>query len=144
MIDSWPATLQRFEIEIDESAGHHSWVLHHLASIHHLPFRQFKTFAVRRLVHPVARLPFPPASIPMPVIQKGYEPCAIPVDLLEAVIEGDSDVRMRNLCLDWWEIGSNELDSLVKACSGLQTLQVAISFPLIKMVSVTVVVRELS
>jgi hypothetical protein len=41
---------------------------------------------------------------------------------------------MRDLCLDWWEMGPNELDGLVKACTSLSRLQVGVSFPIVKLV----------
>jgi hypothetical protein len=43
-------------------------------------------------------------------------------------------MKMRDLCLDWWEMGPNELDGLVKACSGLARLRVGITFPVVKLV----------
>lgn len=143
-IDAWPKTLRSFTIEIDESAGHHSWVLDHLASIDHIPFAQLQEFRVGRLVHPIARLPFPPVGVAIPSIQKGYELSPVPMCLLQAIVEGEpnSDLynfkpnaKMRILCLDWWEIGPNELDGLVKSLPSLRFLQVAISFPLVKMAS---------
>lgn len=42
---------------------------------------------------------------------------------------------MRVLCLDWWEMGPNELDGLVKGCTGLAKLRVGITFPIVKLVS---------
>jgi hypothetical protein len=133
-IDIWPTNLKSFTIEIDESAPHHSWVLHHLASIHHLPFSQFDTFQVKRLVHRTALLPFPPVNASVPKIQKGHEPEAVPPLLLEAIVDGE-ELKMRVLCLDWWEMGPNELDGLVKGCTGLAKLRVGITFPIVKLVS---------
>jgi hypothetical protein len=133
-IDTWPTNLRSFTIEIDESAPHHSWVLHHLASIHHLPFSQFDTFQVKRLVHPTALLPFPPVNASVPKIQRGHEPEAVPPQLLEAILGGE-EMKMRVLCLDWWEMGPNELDGLVKGCTGLSKLRVGITFPIVKLVS---------
>lgn len=83
-------------------------------------------------------------GVAVPAVQKGYEIGPIPIGLLQAIVEGepkidkynpDPNVRMRILCLDWWEIGPNELDGLVKNLSALSFLQVAISFPLVKMAS---------
>ena len=133
-IEAWPPTLREFHIDVFESAIHHSWVLQHLGSIHYLPFVQLQVFAVRRLVHPVASLPFPPVGVAVPTVQKGYEPSMIPVELLEAIVDGETELRLRILRLDWWELGPNELDGLVKTCSALKALNVAISFPLVKMV----------
>ena len=133
-IDTWPVNLRSFTIEIDELAPHHSWVLHHLASIHHLPFSQFDTFQVKRLVHPTALLPFPPVNASVPKVQKGHEPEAVPPLLLEAIVDGE-EMKMRVLCLDWWEMGPNELDGLVKGCTGLLKLRVGITFPIVKLVS---------
>lgn len=132
-IDTWPTTLRSFIIEIDESAPHHSWVLHHLASIHHLPFAQFHTFRVKRLVHPTALLPYPPVNASVPKIQKGHQAEAVPPLLLEAIVDGE-EIKIRDLCLDWWEMGPNELDGLVKGCAGLTRLQVGITFPVVKLV----------
>lgn len=132
-IDTWPSNLRSFTIEIDESAPHHSWVLHHLSSIHHLPFSQFDTFRVKRLVHPIALLPFPPVNASVPKIQKGHEAEAVPQALLDAIIDGE-EIKMRDLCLDWWEMGPNELDGLVKGCTGLARLRVGITFPVVKLV----------
>jgi len=133
-IDTWPPNLRSFTIEIDESAPHHSWVLHHLASIHHLPFSQFDSFQVKRLVHPTALLPFPPVNASVPKIQRGHEPEAVPPALLVAILDGE-EMKMRVLCLDWWEMGPNELDGLVKGCTGLAKLRVGITFPIVKLVS---------
>jgi hypothetical protein len=132
-IDIWPTTLRSFTIEIDESAPHHSWILHHLSSLHDLPFAQFDTFRVKRLVHPTALLPFPPVNASVPKIQKGHEPEAVPQGLLDAIMVGE-EIKMRDLCLDWWEMGPNELDGLVKACSCLAKLRVGITFPIVKLV----------
>jgi hypothetical protein len=134
-IDTWPTTLRSIIIEIDESAPHHSWVLHHLASIHHIPFAQLDTFRVKRLVHPSALLPYPPVNASVPKIQKGHDSEAISPALLEAIMEGEGEIRMRDLCLDWWEMGPNELDALVKGCTGLARIQVGITFALVKLVS---------
>jgi hypothetical protein len=139
-IDTWPTNLKSFTIEIDESAPHHSWVLHHLASIHHLPFSQFDTFQVKRLVHPTALLPFPPVNASVPKIQKGHEPEAVPPLLLEAIVDGE-EMKMRVLCLDWWEMGPNELDGLVKGCTGLAKLRVGITFPIVKLVSHVLIIN---
>jgi hypothetical protein len=99
-IETWPRNLKSFTIEIDESAPHHSWVLHHLASIHHLPFSQIDTFQVKRLVHPTALLPFPPVNASVPKIQKGHEPEAVPPPLLEAIVDGE-EMKMRVSWMDW-------------------------------------------
>lgn len=141
-IDAWPSTLTSFEIEIEESTAHHSWVLHHLASISQVPFHQLKIFAVRRVIHPIALLPFPPISVTTPKIQKGHELRCIPQELLDATNNKEQVRKMQNLCLDWWEMGPNALDGLVKACTGLRKLQVAISFPLIKLVSSNTCVKR--
>ena len=45
------------------------------------------------------------------------------------------EMKMRVLCLDWWEMGPNELDGLVKGCTGLAKLRVGITFPIVKLVS---------
>jgi hypothetical protein len=50
-------------------------------------------------------------------------------------MEGEGEIRMRDLCLDWWEMGPNELDALVKGCTGLARIQVGITFALVKLVS---------
>jgi hypothetical protein len=90
---------------------------------------------VKRIIHPKALLPFPTVTIAVPGVQKGHELEAIPPMLLGAIMDGEDGVKMRDLCLDWWEIGPNELDALVKACTGLKKLQVGISFALVKLVS---------
>jgi hypothetical protein len=86
-------------------------------------------------VHPNALLPFPTVTIIVPGVQKGHELEAVPPALLEAIMDGEEGCKMRNMCLDWWEMGPNELDALVKTCTGLKKLQVGISFALVKLVS---------
>jgi hypothetical protein len=71
----------------------------------------------------------------VPKIQRGHEPEAISPLLLEAIATGEGGVKMRDLCLDWWEMGPNELDGLVKSCTGLARLQVGVTFALVKLVS---------
>ena len=82
------------------------------------------------MVHPVALLPFPPASTAIPFNR--YEFQHIPSDLLEALMDGGS--QLEHLCLDWWEMSGNELDGLVKACPMLRKLQIAVEFPMVKLV----------
>lgn len=108
------------------------WALHHLESLHFVPIHQLTALSIRRIVHPAALLPFPPPSITVPPNQ--YEFHHIPEDLLEALTENGS--RLEYLCLDWWEMSGNQLDGVVKACPALRSLQVAVEFPLVKLVSV--------
>jgi hypothetical protein len=79
----------------------------------------------------------------VPKIQKGHEPEAVPPLLLEAIVEGE-EMKMRVLCLDWWEMGPNELDGLVKGCTGLAKLRVGITFPIVKLVSPVLIPQTVS
>lgn len=133
MIESWPSTFNSLSIEIPETGSHHSWVLKHLSSIAEVPIGQLKRFAVRRMVHPVATLPFPPMNVLVPQQLPTHKTEAIPADLLQ-VIRTESDL-LEDLCIDWWEISGPAMEAILLACPRLRKLQVAVKAPVLDIVS---------
>lgn len=133
MIDSWPTTFNSLEIDIAETGSHHSWVLKHLSSIAEVPFHQLKRFAVRRLIHPVATLPFPPTHVLVPQQLASHKTGPIPCDLLDVIrTEGDF---LEDLCLDWWEISGLAMEAILLACPRLRKLQVDVKATVLDIVS---------
>ncbi|KAL1408027.1 hypothetical protein Q8F55_004824 [Vanrija albida] len=126
---------KNLEIAIAESGSHHSWVLKHLASLHHVPMAQLTRFAVVRLIHPVATLPWPPLNIVVPPMLPGHQSEAIPTELLQVVTTHGR--HLEDLCLDWWELTLVNLEALLYACPKLRKIQVAVKASVLDIVSMT-------
>lgn len=133
MIDTWPTSLNSLEIELTETGTHHSWVLKHLFSIAEVPICQLKRFAVRRLLHPVANLPFPPPHVLVPPQLASHKTEPIPSELLD-LIRSEGDL-LEDLCLDWWEISGLALEAILLTCPRLRKLQVAVKATVLEIVS---------
>ncbi|WOO78085.1 uncharacterized protein LOC62_01G001638 [Vanrija pseudolonga] len=134
-IESWPAGFKNLEIAIAESGAHHSWVLKHLASLHHVPMAQLTRFAVVRVIHPVAELPWPPLTIVVPPTQPGHQSEAIPRELLQVVTTQGR--HLQDLCLDWWELELSDLEAILYACPKMRKLQVAVKSSVLDIVSMS-------
>ncbi len=67
-----------------------------------------------------------------PDIAPGQELKSIPDSLLEAICRTDN--LLERICLDWWEMDHNQLESLLKAFPYLRHLQVAVSASMAKIV----------
>jgi hypothetical protein len=88
---------------------------------------------VRRIVHPIATLPYPPRTVAVPPRLATHIPGEIPDDLLEALCDDGSELE--ELCLDWWEFTPTQLEQLVTHCTGLRKLQIAVKASLMDIVS---------
>ncbi len=131
-IETWPSTLNSLEVEIYENGARHSWVLNYLSSIADIPIAQLKRFVVRRVVHPIATLPFPLGVI-VPQPDGTHKKDTIPSDLLELVRnEGD---LLEDLCLDWWDISGPALEAILLSCPRLRKLQVSVRATVLEIVS---------
>ncbi|KAK4687179.1 hypothetical protein P7C73_g2936, partial [Tremellales sp. Uapishka_1] len=128
-----PASLRKLEIDIAEAGEHRSWVLNHLLSIHLLDIKQLSLFSVRRIIHPIALLPFPPENIRGPRIQPTHEPQLIPQEVLGSVLENGANLE--SLCLDWWELELEDLERLLKAVPRIKILRLALRVSMLKVVS---------
>jgi len=120
------------KIWVDEKQ---SWALQHLSTIHYVPLGQLQCFAVRRIVHPVALLPFPPVDVAIPPVQTGLKAEPISLELLESLVAGGN--ILHELCLDWWEIDTVALEALLRTTGDLRKLQVAVRAPMAHLVSVS-------
>lgn len=100
-----------------------------------MPFSQLKKFSVLRLVHPVAALPFPPSTVVVPKQLATHRFTPLPSELLEAIkAEGDG---LEELCLDWWEMTTTDLEEILVACPRIQKLQIAIKAAVVEVVSMS-------
>ncbi|KAL7424766.1 hypothetical protein Q5752_000450 [Cryptotrichosporon argae] len=126
MIEAYPDTLETFEIDISDSGTgtKHSWALQHLASVHHLPICQLKRLAIRRVVHPLGLLPFPPHGVLVPQPPSTHVLTPFPADLLGALLTHGQ--QLEHLCVDWWQMTGDELELLLGACRKLTKLEVAL------------------
>jgi hypothetical protein len=110
------------------------WALHHLNSIHLIPFSQLTHFTVQRITHPTILLPFPP-NVSLPVVQAGHHPQTIPRDLLDVICSDGEALEV--LCLDWWEIDIEDFEALLKAVPKVRELRAAVRASMTKIVSGT-------
>ncbi|WVQ97594.1 hypothetical protein IAU59_004708 [Kwoniella sp. CBS 9459] len=133
MIEDWPSRFSSLEIVIKDYIKHKSWALDHLASLHEVPFHQLQHFAVRRSVHPVNLLPYPPASAISASSTCGMELKAIPEPLFETVIANGN--QLESLCLDWWDVSGQGLLAILSTHPNLKTVEMAVSAPLTSIVS---------
>ncbi|KLT42684.1 hypothetical protein CC85DRAFT_76887 [Cutaneotrichosporon oleaginosum] len=124
MIESWPPTLTSLVLEIRENGSRHSWVMNHISSIAEVPVGQLKRFVVKRVVHPIATLPFPPLGVIVPQPDATHNKEPIPYELLELIRNGGD--LLEDLCLDWWDISGLAFEAILLACPRLRRLQVSI------------------
>lgn len=96
---------------------------------------QLTRFAVVRLIHPVAAVPWPPLTIVVPPTQPGHQSEAIPPELLEAVTKQGR--HLEDLCLDWWELKLSDLEAILYACPKMRKLQVAVKSSVLEIVSMS-------
>lgn len=111
------------------------WVLKHLASIHEVPFRQLKRFAVRRLIHPIAQLPFPPSNVVVPTPAPSHAIEDIPQELVLLISRHGS--RLEHLCLDWWEMSNENLEDVLSGCPQLRALEISVKAAVIDIVGIS-------
>ncbi|WVW82451.1 hypothetical protein I302_104461 [Kwoniella bestiolae CBS 10118] len=135
MIQDWPATFVSLEIVIPEYSKRFSWILDHLDSIHHVPIAQLRHFAIRRNIHPINLLPFPPADAPtIATCRSDMALQPIPSVLVQAII--DNGHQLERLSLDWWEVDQEGFAAIMKNCTTLKTLEVALSAPISQVLNV--------
>ncbi|WVF70312.1 hypothetical protein IAT40_005101 [Kwoniella sp. CBS 6097] len=133
LIEDWPSRFSSLEIVIKDYTKHKSWALDHLTSIHDVPFHQLRHFAVRRSVHPVNLLLYPPSGAINVPTTGGMELKPLSETLIETILEKGS--QLESLCLDWWEVTGQALLAVLSAHSGLDTVQVAVSAAIASIVS---------
>lgn len=93
---------------------------------------QLRTFVIRRILQPLALLPFPPSNIIVPAVQAGYMQELMPIDMMRSLIERGQ--HLEELCLDWWAIGPAELELLLKAIPNIRKLEVAVKASMLSIV----------
>lgn len=99
-------------------------MLKHLSSIHVVPFKQLERFAVRRVPHPMATLPFPPSNIAVPATLPTHTTELIPYDLVYMISKNGG--RIKHLALDWWQLTDPNLEELLAGCPNLRTLRISV------------------
>lgn len=96
---------------------------------------QLTRFHVRRVVHPVATLPWPPANVVQPVPLPTHSLGQIPAAVLSLLTEDGS--LLEDLCIDWWEISQSELEAILTSCPRLRSLQIAASTSILEILGMT-------
>ncbi|BEI94514.1 uncharacterized protein CcaverHIS019_0700860 [Cutaneotrichosporon cavernicola] len=135
MIGCWPSTFNSLELEIPENGSRHSWVVNHLSSIAEVPVGQLKRFVVRRVVHPIAILPFPPMGVLVPQPDATHKKDPIPSDLLDLV--RNEGALLEDLCLDWWDISGPAMEAILLECPRLRKLQVSVRATVLDIIGMT-------
>ncbi|GMK57160.1 hypothetical protein CspeluHIS016_0310000 [Cutaneotrichosporon spelunceum] len=134
-IESWPATLNSLELDLPEHGSRHSWVMNHLSSIAEVPLGQLRRFIVRRVVHPIATLPFPPMGVIVPQPDATHNKGPIPSGLLNLV--RNEGGLLEDLCLDWWDVSGPALEAILLACPRLRKLQVSVRATILDIIGMT-------
>lgn len=96
---------------------------------------QLTRFHIRRVVHPIATLPWPPANVVQPVPLPTHTLGMIPASFLSLITDEGS--LLEDLCIDWWEITQSDLEAILTNCPRLRCLQVAASTSILEIIGMT-------
>lgn len=110
-------------------------MLKHLDSIDAIPVAQLTRFHVRRIVHPVATLPWAPSNVVRPVPSPSHALSKVPPSFLSLITDEGS--LLEDLCIDWWELEQSDLEAILTNCPRLRSLQVAVSTSILDIVGMT-------
>ena len=86
---------------------------------------------MRRVPHPISRLPFPPPSAGAPPF------CLLPDVLAKELVKGimDKGRDLDELCIDWWDLSAEQLGPLLSTLPNLRILRVSLQMSMHKLVS---------